>query len=329
MSLPPNDLPIHPMRVVTRRTGLTPDVVRVWERRYQVVAPARSEGGQRLYSTTDIERLALLRKATELGRNIGQIADLDLDALATMVGQDLAAQAPEVSLAGVDTTPSPEPYLNRALAAAEQLDARALDETLRQALLSLTASALMEQVVAPLLTIVGARWHQGLLRPSHEHVTSVAARRILGAILTEAAAPRTAPGILVTTPAGQVHELGALLVAATAALEGWRVIYLGPDLPAEDIAATAEHTAPRLIALSLVYPLDDPGVLAQLHDLRSRVDPGVDIILGGSGAESYRAEAERLGMRLVPDLAKLRGVLRQATVPTATPLASSRPGPGA
>ncbi len=311
-----NDLPIHPMRVVTRRTGLSPDVVRVWERRYQVVEPARSDGGQRLYSDTDIERLTLLRKATELGRNIGQIASLDLDALASLVSKDLAAQAPEVSLAGVDTTPAPEPYLHRALAAAEQLDARALDDTLCQALLSLPATVLMEQVVAPLLTIVGARWHQGQLRPSHEHLTSVAARRILGAIIGEAAAPRTAPGIVVTTPAGQIHELGALLVAATAALEGWRVIYLGPDLPAEDIAATAEQTEPRLIALSVVYPLDDPGVHAQLRQLRGAIDPGVDIVLGGSGAESYRAGAERLGIRLLADLPELRRLLREATIRT-------------
>jgi methanogenic corrinoid protein MtbC1 len=275
------------------------------------VDPARSEGGQRLYSDTDIERLSLLRKATELGRNIGQVANLDLDTLATLVREDLATQAPEVTLAGVDTTPSPEPYLARALVAVEQLDPRALEDTLRQALLSLPASTLMEQVVAPLLTVVGARWHQGMLRPSHEHLASVAARRILGALLAEAAPPHTAPGILVTTPAGQVHELGALLVAATAALEGWHVTYLGADLPAADVAEAAMETEPRFIALSVVYPLDDPLVGRELQELRRRVDPSVEILLGGSGSESYRAVAERLGMRLVSDLGALRELLRQ------------------
>jgi len=299
------------MRVVSRRTGLTPDVIRVWERRYQVVAPSRSEGGQRLYSDIDIERLSLLRKATDLGRNIGQIADLDLDRLAEMVSQDLAAQAPEVSLAAVDTTPSPEPYLTAALAAVEALDAQRLDSTLRQALLSLPAMLLMDQVVAPLLTTVGARWHQGGLRPSHEHLAAVSARRILGAIIAEAGVPPDAPGILVTTPAGQVHEIGALLVAASAAVEGWRVTYLGADLPAEDIAATAARVEPRLIALSVVYPLGDPTVQDHLRELRSGIDPGIDIVLGGSGAESYRQTAERLGIRLLDSLGELRHHLRQ------------------
>ena len=312
MSSHQNELAVHPMRVVTRRTGLTPDVVRVWERRYQVVTPRRSEGGQRLYSDTDIERLALLRKATDLGRNIGQIAELDLDALATMVSHDLAAQAPEVSLAAVDTTPAPEPYLAGALRAVEQLDARALDHTLHQALLSLPASILLERVVAPLLTTVGARWHQGLMRPSHEHLASVAARQVLGAIVAETMAPPTAPGVLVTTPAGQVHELGALLVAATAALAGWRVMYLGPNLPAEDIAASAEQFAPRLIALSVIYPLDDPGVHAQLHALRSELPPEMDIVLGGSGAESYRPGAERLGVQLIGGLREFKTYLQRA-----------------
>lgn len=317
MTALPDSQSIHPMRVVTRRTGLSPDVIRVWERRYQVVAPARSDGGQRLYSDTDIERLALLRKATDLGRNIGQIADLDLDQLADMVSQDLAAQAPEISLAAVDTTPSPAPYLAAALVAVEELNPRRLDDILRQALLSLPVSIMLKQVVAPLMTTVGARWHQGLMRPSHEHLASMAARRILTAIVADAAAAPDAPGILVTTPAGQVHEIGALLAAASAALEGWQVTYLGPNLPAEDIAATARDAKPRIIALSVVYPTDDPAIQQQLRDLRAQVDPGVDIIMGGTGAESYRQEAERLGIRMVGDLATLRTVLRQANAEAA------------
>jgi methylmalonyl-CoA mutase cobalamin-binding subunit len=108
-----------------------------------------------------------------------------------------------------------------------------------------------------------------------------------------------------------VHELGALLVAATAALEGWHVTYLGADLPAADVAEAAMETEPRFIALSVVYPLDDPSVGRELQELRRRVDPSVEILLGGSGSESYRAVAERLGMRLVSDLGALRQLLRQ------------------
>src|SRR5579862_6510920 len=84
----------HPMRVVTRRTGLSADLLRAWERRYDVVTPTRSDGGRRLYSDPDIERLRLLYRATLAGRGIGQVAELSTTALAALVRQDAIADVP-------------------------------------------------------------------------------------------------------------------------------------------------------------------------------------------------------------------------------------------
>jgi DNA-binding transcriptional MerR regulator/methylmalonyl-CoA mutase cobalamin-binding subunit len=302
------------MRVVIRRTGLSPDLLRAWEKRYRVVAPPRSEGGQRLYSDADVERLALLRRATSLGRNIGQIAELDLDALGRLVRADEEAQGVPPGGMAPDASPATGQYLVAALRAVEQFDARALEDTLRLAAISLPVAVLMELVIGPLLSQVGARWHQGTLRASHEHLASVSARRILHWIASESAPQHGAPGIVVTTPAGQVHEIGALLAAATAATEGWRVTYLGPDLPAEDIAAAAAQTGARIIALSVIFPLDEPTVHEQLRLLRRLVDPTVHIVVGGGGADSYRATLDRLGLRTVDTLTDLRTLLR-ATAP--------------
>lgn len=315
MSTPDNDLPRHPMRVVIRRTGLSPDLLRAWEKRYQVVAPSRSEGGQRLYSDADVERLSLLRRATTLGRNIGQIAELDLDALGHLVRADEEAQGTPAGTMAPDSASAAGQYLGAALRAVEQFDASGLEGTLRLAAISLPVAQLMEQVIAPLLSQVGARWHQGTLRASHEHLASVSARRILHWIASESAPPSGAPSIVVTTPAGQVHEIGALLAAATAATEGWRVTYLGPDLPAEDIAAAAAQTGARVIALSVIFPLDDPAVHEQLRQLRRLVDPTVQVVVGGGGADSYRATLDRLGLRTVATLTDLRALLRAAAPP--------------
>ena len=78
----------HPIRVVTTRTGLTPDLLRAWERRYGVVTPTRSTGGQRLYSDADVERLAMLHRAVLSGRAIRTVAELTDDELAALVGVD-------------------------------------------------------------------------------------------------------------------------------------------------------------------------------------------------------------------------------------------------
>ncbi|MEJ7810707.1 MAG: MerR family transcriptional regulator, partial [Gemmatimonadaceae bacterium] len=88
-----HETPRHPIGVVAERTGLSPDVLRVWERRYGVVRPVRASGGQRLYSTADVERLRLLHRATEAGRNISQLARLSIGELGQLVQEDDAARA--------------------------------------------------------------------------------------------------------------------------------------------------------------------------------------------------------------------------------------------
>ena len=75
----------HPIRVVARRTGLTPAVLRAWEKRYGVVDPTRTEGGQRLYSDEDVRRLSLLRQAVEEGRSISQVVELTTEELQGLV----------------------------------------------------------------------------------------------------------------------------------------------------------------------------------------------------------------------------------------------------
>ena len=84
--------PRHPIAVVTERTGLSQDLLRVWERRYRAVSPTRGPGGQRLYSDADIERLVLLHAATRAGRSISRVANLANEALSAMVDEDVAAR---------------------------------------------------------------------------------------------------------------------------------------------------------------------------------------------------------------------------------------------
>src|SRR5690606_11993180 len=126
-----------------------------------------------------------------------------------------------------------------------------------------------------------------------------------------------APGIVVTTPAGQVHEIGALLAAATAATEGWRVTYLGADLPAEDIAAAVSESGAGVVALSIIFPLDDAGVHEELRRLVGLLEPTTRLVVGGSGADSYRTTLERLGAQVVRDLTTLRSALRALATDTA------------
>jgi methylmalonyl-CoA mutase cobalamin-binding subunit len=124
--------------------------------------------------------------------------------------------------------------------------------------------------------------------------------------VTAAGLPPTAPPCIVTTPAGQLHEIGALIIAAVAGAEGWRVTYLGPNLPAEDIAAATQQQHARAVGLSIVYPPDDPHLPQELTRLRQYLAPEVALFVGGRAAPGYRETLQRLGVVLPSGLAEFR-----------------------
>jgi DNA-binding transcriptional MerR regulator/methylmalonyl-CoA mutase cobalamin-binding subunit len=302
----------HPMRVVTRRTGLSADLLRAWERRHEVVKPSRSGGGRRLYSDEDIQRLRLLYRATLAGRNIGQVAELSKNALAQLVQQDVEADATAKRVSeGLQeseliTPTSTSDYLRDCVLAVERLDAAGLDATIRRAALALPWKALLERLVVPLLERMGTGWRQGSLRPVHGHLASVVLRRFLDRVIEMASSPLAAAHLVVATPAGQVHEFGALIVAATAAVEGWRVTYLGADLPAEDIAEAAVRTRPQAVGLSVVFPAGDPTLVDELRRLRARLPKRVALVVGGTASSAYDPVLDEIGADRPNNLEALR-----------------------
>jgi MerR family transcriptional regulator, light-induced transcriptional regulator len=299
---------LHPMRVVAQRTGLTPDLLRAWEKRYGAVSPVRSAGGQRHYTDADVERLQLLVRATRGGRQISHVASRSNAELAKLIESDERAAA--INRPTNSDGPAIESFLSSALMAVEKFDAHGLEQTLRAAVIRLSADEVLDEVISPLLFTIGSLWHQGQLQPANEHLATTTIRRVL-TWMSEVSAPQSgAPVLIVGTPAHQVHELGAMLAATSASGNGWRVIYLGADLPAEELARAVEHVKADAIALSIVYPTDDPRIIDELRRLRLLLPPHVGVVVGGSGAPSYTDALREVGADVLPSLTALRGWLR-------------------
>ena len=287
---------------VARRTGLSAHQIRVWERRYQAVVPRRSAGGHRLYSEGDVERLLLLRQLIDAGHHIGQVAGLEPAQL-----RSLAAPGPRRG-----PVPGAAPAaLDRCVDAARRLDASTLEVELAHAHAEYGQHALVEQLIAPLLTRIGELWHQGALSIASEHLASVVVRSFIARLHPAGASTTAAPTLLTTTPAGQRHELGALLAAHAALAAGWQALFLGADLPAGEIAAACGRTAARAVALSLVFPADDPQLPGELARLRGQLDPQVLLLVGWRAAPAYQAAIAAAGGRIVADLATFRRELDQ------------------
>jgi DNA-binding transcriptional MerR regulator/methylmalonyl-CoA mutase cobalamin-binding subunit len=302
----------HPIQVVARRSGLTPDVLRAWEKRYSVVTPARSEGGRRLYSDADVERLRLIQEAMAGGRRIGQLAALSPDELLELVKEDrLAAASQPVKAGPVAPHADPDVYLAECIDAVKSLDSSWLRTSFGRAVIALRPEAFIDGVATPLMHRIGQLWSEGKLTPGHEHLASTVIRQTVAEV-TDALQPQNgASRLVVAAPAHQRHEIGAMLAAATAALEGWHVTYLGGDLPARDIALAAEQSAARAVALSLTHPADDPHLEEELKSLRLMLPDSVSILIGGQVAAAYRHTIDSIGAVHTADLASLRAALQQ------------------
>ncbi len=292
---------LHPIKVAVEKSGVSAHVIRIWEKRYGAAKPARTPTNRRLYSDDQVERLRLLWRLTERGHSIGCVARLGLEELRGLLGGSTVPESP--AQAGASSEEFTAGALKDAVAAVEQMNSELLGTVLRQAELRLGAQGVLQRVVAPLAQTIGDLWRTGSITSGHEHFASSVLRLFLGQAARPFAATPGAPVIIVATPAGQLHELGALLAGAAAANLGWRVVYLGAGLGAAEIAGAVRQNGASALALSIVYPEDDPGLTAELVKLRN-LAPGVAIMAGGRAVPVYRQILEQIGAQMPADLAR-------------------------
>jgi len=312
--MPKEDHPLtkHSIGIAVRRTGLKPDVIRAWEKRYGAIQPGRTPTNRRFYTDEQLDRLRLLRQATLGGRQIGQIAGLSTEQLRELVEADRTAsgRAPQPLQEVVQV--SSDKHLSACLTAVENLDSHELRFQLEKAATELTHPRILEDLVVPLLGKIGELWERGAIRVVHEHVASAVIRTFLGNLKDAFVGADNSPSIVVGTPLRQEHELGALIASATAASEGWKVTHLGYGLPAEEIAAAANTKGAKAVSLSLVYPTDDPYLASELKKLRRLLGNELPMIFGGRAASGYAKTLGSISATLVTDLAGFRKELRSA-----------------
>lgn len=298
-------VPRHPIAVVATRTGLTPDVLRIWERRYAAVQPGRSADGQRLYSDADVERLRALRRAIDAGRSIGKVARLSTAGLRKMIAEDASVSPREpsrVPAAAMDDV------VADCLVQIRALNATALDALLRRAAAAIGVAAFLERLAAPLLRRLGEEWHAGRLSIAHEHLASAVVGEVMTSAMRELASGRETARLVVATPTGERHSLGAVLVGAWAAADGWDVVFLGPDMPAEDIASAAIATNARAVAISSVYAADRRHLVREMRTLRERLPANITLLVGGAAASTVAQQLQAAGIHVAHSLDELGAV---------------------
>lgn len=238
--------PVHTIHVVADRTGLPAVTLRMWERRYGVVRPARSSGNYRLYSDRDIGLLRWLKQEVDGGTSIRWAAERLQHRLA--VG-DWPPVLPALRPGRGPSHPA-QAFVRDLFDSLVAADERRARTVLRQAEAQYDLDRLCLQILTPCLVEIGEAWHRGELRISQEHYASSFLRGHLLALYQAYPLPRGALRAFVGCAPSEQHEIGALMLALFLRRGGCRVDYLGPNVETADLIQYARGQRPALIALS-------------------------------------------------------------------------------
>lgn len=293
----------YTVKLISDRTGLSPQLIRTWEKRYKTISPIRTYTNRRMYSDDDLEKLMLLKRATNMGMPISTIAKLSIKELYELVDKRNIAEKAE-SIPSRDD--SSDFHLNNCLTNIFEYDYSGLESSLLNASFSLGQQTLIEKVIHPLMNRTGELWLNGEFQISQEHMVSTIVRSLLGSMLVSGKTNSKGPILLVTTPNRQLHELGALMSAITAFSLGWQIIYLGPNLPVEEIANSIIKHRADAVALSITYPLNDSALNLDLQRFRKIINNQFPIIIGGQGAQNYADMINSIQAIYVKDLKELK-----------------------
>jgi DNA-binding transcriptional MerR regulator/methylmalonyl-CoA mutase cobalamin-binding subunit len=297
---------VYAIRYVSQRTGLTPHVIRAWEKRYQAVVPLRSPKNRRLYSEDDVQRLLLLKRVTVEGHNISHVAKLDSSELLELAQQKASTIPWALNDNGRHRQQkAAQDYCTECLSAVINLDPDRLNRSYDQAVVDLTRSALLKEVIVPLFEEIGNLWRNGSLKIINEHMATSVTRTLLLNMLRATAVSDKAPRIVIATAVGQWHDMGALTVALTAAEYGWHPLYFGPNLPVEEIAAAVKQSSARAVAISITHLLDQYPLVNELRKLRRYIGNDLILFVGGQAVSSHPQILEEINAKHIPNIDQL------------------------
>lgn len=294
------------IKAVSQATGVSIETLRAWERRYRVVVPVRDPNGRRSYAPEDVIRLRKLREATERGHAISKLArfsDEELAAVLTTASSDGLSQL------------APRSFANQMVIAAENYRPDDCDQALSMALALLPLGDVVRQVLTPVLVDVGERWHNGTFNVAQERIVTGTVRRQVGAVLETYNRITSASPIVFATLTDERHEYGILMAALLAAARGVRCHYLGPDMPAGDIAVYARRVAAAAVVLSVPMRPSLDAANARIAELAQALPRPIGLWIGGSAIPKLELGAYADRITVLADYTSFERALDTLAIP--------------
>lgn len=297
LSMPP--LPtevLYSIAAVERDTGLSKDVLRVWERRYGFPKPQRDVNGERVYTQEQLEKLRLLRLLVDHGKRPGKIIGLPTAALADMIARD------------PDTFEPPE-HIAAIIDALLKHDVERFRGSLIQQLMRQGLQRFVKETVTALNYWIGNAWLRGRIAIFNEHFYSEHIQNILRNAILDQRGQGSKPRVLLTSIPGERHRIGLLMVEAMLTTEGAACVALGTETPPRDIQQAVDAYDVDVVALSFSAAIPQTIALTGLSEIRALLPDDVGVWAGGAALERCRRDLP--GIEILPDFDSLLGAVQR------------------
>ena len=302
----------HPIQIVSRRTGLSTDVIRAWERRYKAVKPIRSSNGRRLYSDNDVKKLMLLQRIISGGRRIGDIAKLNIQNLEDLIESDESATVGKASLANRPSTGSVMEHFDGSIEAIRELDASKLIQLFEVAYQELGPVFLLEDLFAPLIQHVRDECKLGSFRQSQEKFVVELMQSFLLINSSKNKKPLSNK-VLIISPISHNDNLSMLRLCLVCEDSDWMPIYVGTSTSADEVLFSYEQGRCNLLMV-VVDPNGNQQFLPnELRKIRSLIKDD-EILIFGDTTSSYQDVIKETGFTTVNNIGELRLEIGRAHV---------------
>ena len=280
MKTMPSTTPAYNLKVIVSETGVKPDTLRAWERRYGLPEPQRTEGKHRLYSEHDLATIKWLVGRQAEGMSISHAVQLWQRLLEE--GQDpldvYSEKMPERQMAAPVTGGQIEDLREAWINACHQFNESAAEQILSQAFAVYPPETVCVQVIMQGISTIGKQWYAGNASVQQEHFASSLAMRRLHTLVAAAPPPNRRERIIVACPPQEDHAFAPLLLTLLLRYRGWDVVYLGINVPNDRLETTLDAVKPDLV-VAPVQQLHTAASLLNMANLLARQQ--VPLAFGG------------------------------------------------
>ncbi len=282
-----------PINAVERETGITKELLRMWERRYGFPEPERDEQGDRIYPMPQVAKLRLLRRLIDFGFRPGKIIMLPSEELERLLSTQ--------GKANFDSSPELEKELLDILKARDPAQLR---DYLSHQMIKMGLQSFILDFLQYANFVVGDAWMRGLLEVHEEHLFTEQVQSLVRQAIGSLREANMAPRILLATPPEETHTLGILMVEAILRLDNVDAVCYGAQMPVRDVAQAVARHKMQIVAISFSASYPTSKAIDYLEELRFRLPLSVEIWGGGASLRSTRKTVE--AVRFFHDLPSIR-----------------------